>query len=74
MSQRKTDELNNSHFSSDRYFFADGKWHYYIRTYDNTIKTISGFNSKEEAEQSCSARFSNKIDMYFYHNETGTKK
>lgn len=69
MSKRKTDNFDDVHFSSDRFFFADGKWNYYLRTYNGDLKTITGFDTKEAAENNCTERFSNKID-YFFHGDT----
>lgn len=63
--RRITDKYDDVHFKSDRFFFADNKWHYYLRTYDGGATTIGGFNSKAEASAHCNARFENKIDFFF---------
>ncbi|MCK4500764.1 hypothetical protein KAU11_09700 [Candidatus Babeliales bacterium] len=69
MSKRKTDKENDKHFASDRFFFADGKWYYYVRSYEGELKPIGRFNSKSEAEVHCNERFSNKIDYFFYKGD-----
>jgi len=67
MSKRKTDKFDDVHFSSDRFFFANGKWYYYVRTYDGTVSAIGSFPTKEDAEAHCNERFLNKLDFYFYN-------
>lgn len=62
---RSNDTDNDRFYSSDRYFFADGKWYYYVRTYNNGVKVIGAFDTKAEAESSCSARFSDLMDFHF---------
>jgi len=66
MSNRSTDVFDDVHFSSSRYFFADGEWFYYIRTYDNDVKTIGGFPTKELAAEHCNDRFNDNLDYTFY--------
>lgn len=69
MSKRKTDKFDDVHFSSDRFFYADNQWHYYVRTYDGGLHTVGGFDTRGQAESNCNDRFTNKIDHYFYHSE-----
>jgi len=63
--KRQTDKYDDVHFSSDRFFFADNKWYYYVRSYDGDVHPIGGFITKEAAMHSCDERFLNKIDYYF---------
>ena len=64
-SKRVTDKYDDVHFKSDRFFFADNKWHYYLRNYDNDVSIVGGFNSKVDAIKHCNERFENKIDFFF---------
>jgi len=66
MSKRKTDDFDDVHFTSDRFFYANNKWYYYVRSYDSDVHTIGGFNSKEDAMNNCEERFLNKIDYFLY--------
>lgn len=67
MSNRRTDNNNVLYFSSDRFFFANGAWYYYVRTYDNTMKTIGDFPTKVAAMDHCQVRFTDDLDFYNHH-------